>query len=275
MSGFAPYGLVAGAMMAVMAGAWALTLKPGRSGWIDVIWSFATGAAAASGALLAPAIGPQAGGRQALVAGLALAWGMRLGLHIAGRTTPGHDDPRYAELRREWGRNFALRSFWFLQIQAAAAILLAAVVAVAAHNPAAGLGVMDGLGAGLIGAGILGEALADWQLRRFARAHAGQNRVCDTGLWGVSRHPNYFCEWLVWVGFAVFAIDPARAYPMGWLALAGPLFMYVLLVHVSGIPPLEAHMLRSRGAAFRAYQGRVSAFWPWPNRRPGGRDGAA
>ena len=43
--------------------------------------------------------------------------------------------------------------------------------------------------------------------------------------------------------------------------------MYWLLVHVSGIPPLEAHMLRSRKDAFRDYQGRVSAFWP-PSTRP-------
>jgi steroid 5-alpha reductase family enzyme len=37
-----------------------------------------------------------------------------------------------------------------------------------------------------------------------------------------------------------------------------------VLVHASGIPPLEAHMLRSRGDAFRAYQARTSAFFPWP-----------
>ena len=40
--------------------------------------------------------------------------------------------------------------------------------------------------------------------------------------------------------------------------------MYWLLVHVSGIPPLEAHMLRSRPEAFAAYQKRVRAFWPIP-----------
>jgi steroid 5-alpha reductase family enzyme len=39
-------------------------------------------------------------------------------------------------------------------------------------------------------------------------------------------------------------------------------FMYWLLVHVSCIPPLEAHMLRSRGEQFRRYQARVNAFWP-------------
>ena len=48
------------------------------------------------------------------------------------------------------------------------------------------------------------------------------------------------------------------------LALTGPAMIYWLLVHVSGIPPLEAHMLKSRGAAFADYQKRVSAFFPGP-----------
>jgi steroid 5-alpha reductase family enzyme len=40
--------------------------------------------------------------------------------------------------------------------------------------------------------------------------------------------------------------------------------MYLVLVHGSGIPPTEAHMLRSRGDAFRDYQRRVSKFLPLP-----------
>jgi steroid 5-alpha reductase family enzyme len=50
----------------------------------------------------------------------------------------------------------------------------------------------------------------------------------------------------------------------GWVSLAAPLLMYWLLVHASGIPPLEASMLRSRGALYAAYQARVSAFFPFP-----------
>ena len=40
--------------------------------------------------------------------------------------------------------------------------------------------------------------------------------------------------------------------------------MYWLLVHVSGIPLLEKQMLASRGDLFRAYQARVSPFFPLP-----------
>ena len=51
-------------------------------------------------------------------------------------------------------------------------------------------------------------------------------------------------------------------------ALTGPVMMYALLVHGSGIPPLEDHMLRTRPVRFRAYQSRVNAFWPWPSTTP-------
>jgi hypothetical protein len=59
-----------------------------------------------------------------------------------------------------------------------------------------------------------------------------------------------------WVAYALIAIGPDGSWWPGWLALGRPVFMYGLLVHVSGIPPLEAHMLRSRGEAYRASEAR-------------------
>ena len=114
----------------------------------------------------------------------------------------------------------------------------------------------------------LGERAADRQLARFGGDPRNKSKICDAGLWVYSRHPNYFFEWLVWVSFAMIAIAPAGHYPWGWFGLAGPVLMYALLVHVSGIPPLEAHMLRSRGDAFRLYQARVNAFWPGQPKAP-------
>jgi steroid 5-alpha reductase family enzyme len=107
---------------------------------------------------------------------------------------------------------------------------------------------------------VLGEGAADAQLGRFRANPANHGKVCDAGLWAWSRHPNYFFEWLHWLAYPLFALGA----DYGWLALLGPGFMYWLLVHVSGIPPLEAQMLRSRGDAYRAYQRRVSAFIPLP-----------
>ena len=88
--------------------------------------------------------------------------------------------------------------------------------------------------------------------------------MCEAGLWSWSRHPNYFFEWLGWLAYAVMAVDLSGAYPLGWLALSGPAFIYYLLRHVSGVPLLEASMAASRGDAYRDYQARVSPFFPRP-----------
>ena len=104
------------------------------------------------------------------------------------------------------------------------------------------------LGALILLLGIARRALADAQLQALPRRSSQQGQVCDAGLWGWSRHPNYFFEWLGWLAYPVIAIAPAASW--GWLALLAPVFMYWLLVHVSGIPPLEEQMLRSRGERF-------------------------
>jgi steroid 5-alpha reductase family enzyme len=254
------------ALSLIMSGAWWIAVHAGRSGWIDAIWSFAIGTAGVVAALMPLDEDASVTARQLIVAGLAGLWSARLGLHIAVRTASGGDDPRYAKLREEWGAEFRGRLFSFLQIQAAAAFFLVLSVLVAARNPALGLRFSDWLGIALLVAAILGEGIADRQLARFRADPANRGRVCDAGLWGMSRHPNYFFQWLGWLAYAVIAIDPTGDYGWGWLALFGPAFMYWLLVHVSGVPPLEAHMLRSRGDAFRAYQARVNAFWPGPPR---------
>ena len=187
--------LIAAILLSVaMAAAWVVARNPGFSGWTDVVWTFATGGA---GVLVALApYRPALVARQGLVGALAAIWAFRLGLHIAARTRKHGEDPRYAALREEWGPRFPLRLFLFLQIQAGAALLLVIGILFAARNPAPELGWGDALGAVILVVAILGEGIADRQLARFRADPANQGRVCDQGLWGVSRHPNYFFEWL-------------------------------------------------------------------------------
>jgi steroid 5-alpha reductase family enzyme len=154
--------------------------------------------------------------------------------------------------------------FWFLQSQAAVGIVLAISAALAAQNPNPALRVQDIVGLLVLAAAVVGEAVADAQLRRFKATTQDQNSVCDIGLWRWSRHPNYFFEWLAWVAYPVIAIDFSGYNPFGWLAVLAPACMYWVLVHVSGIPPLESHMLRTRGERFRAYQLRTRPFLPFP-----------
>jgi steroid 5-alpha reductase family enzyme len=258
--------LVVGACT-IMAVAWAIAERTGRSGWGDAIWSLGVGILGVAAALAPldvapPDVAPEASSRRCLVALVAAVWSLRLAVHIARRTLAGGEDPRYAELRRQWGEDSRRRLFWFFQIQALVAAVLASCVGLAARNPAPGLRLQDWLGLAVVVLAIAGESLADRQLRQFHTQSCDRRAVCDVGLWSLSRHPNYFFEWLAWCAYPLVAIDLQGHYAWGWLALLAPALMYGLLVHVSGIPPLEAHMLRSRGAAYRAYQARVNAFWP-------------
>lgn len=227
-----------------------------RSGFIDGIWALATGVAAlALILLLAVPI------ERPLVLSLPIAvWAVRLSRHLVGRTLgSGTDDPRYAALRREWGAAAPRRLFFFLQMQAIAGWLLA-LAAGAAASRVGPLDWQDAVGCAIVVVTLMGEWHSDRTLTAFRRDRPGE--VCDRGPWGWSRHPNYFFEWLFWVGIAVIGVSG-----LDWrtgLALIAPISIYWLLVHVSGIPPLERHMLESRGEAFRAYQRRVSPFFPRP-----------
>ena len=264
------------ALALIMAAGWAAWRATRNSGWIDVTWTFAVGIVGAISAILP--LGPASDGlNHLIVAAMIAAWALRLGIYIASRTAGITDDPRYAKIVEDWGDQAERNMFWFLQVQAFFGVFFVLAVALAAANPAPLLSAGPLLGIILFLVGIAGSATADRQIARFKEAKAtGQTdkRVCDVGLWAYSRHPNYFFEVVIWSAFAVFALDVSGAWNWGLIALLAPLCMYWLLRYVSGVPPLEEHMVARYGDDYRAYQKRVSVFVPWPPTSQSSRIGA-
>lgn len=251
----------------VMAAAWLWQRRVRDIGWVDVFWTFGT---AVAGIALAFAwAGPDGSAlRRAIVCALVAVWALRLGLFVAVRVARSdREDGRYRALREEWGASLQPRLFGFLQVQALVSALLAAAIALAANRPDARIGWQDLAGVAVALAAIAGEAVADRQLQSFAAEAANRGKVCDRGLWAWSRHPNYLFEWLGWFAYPVMAIDLSGRYAAGYASLLAPAVMFLVLRFGTGVPPLEAHMLRSRGDAFRAYQARVSPFLPRPPRQ--------
>jgi len=261
---FVPALAVLAAMTGVMLAAWAYGLSQKNGGWTDVFWTFGSGALLALAALAPTAAGDMPGARRWLVAALAVVWSIRLGSYIGPRVAAHPEDPRYAAFRKAWGPAYARNMLFVTLPQAPATALLSLSVLYAARAPGP-LGWRDALGVAIFIAAIAGEGLADGQMKRFKADPTNKGNVCDVGLWGWSRHPNYFFEWLLWVAYPAIGLDPSH--PLTWLSLSAPVVMFVLLTRVSGIPPLEDSQLKSKGEAYAAYQHRVSAFFPLPPHR--------
>ncbi len=247
----------------VLAGAMTLAfgvrLRTGRSGWIDTIWSAAVGVAGLVAVAAAEGGDP---GRRVVAGVLVAAWSLRLAGHIAGRTREGGDDPRYAALVEGWGASWRRSLFLFLQAQAAAGWVLVVAIFLAARDPAPMSWVADGLAVAIGLGGLAIEAVADRQLRQWRAAVDRRGpAICDVGLWGRSRHPNYLGEAIFWWAWPVLAFDPAQPW-WGLFATLAPVLMAHLLVNVSGVPPLEAHMRRTRGAAWDEHCRRVPRLLP-------------
>ena len=252
--------LVVAAMSGLMALAYLGQRALGNAGWTDAFWGLSVGVSGTLGALVPLSGEAVLSLRRCVIAAMIAAWSLRLFSHIAARSSGGHEDPRYAKIRAQKGEGFDRYMFGFLQIQGVAGAVFAIAAALAAHAPLTGLDAMDGVGLFVIGLAVIGEAVADAQLRAFKASPGPRGRVCDVGLWAWSRHPNYVFEWLVWVGFCLMSLH--MAYPIGLVAIAAPAFSYYLLRHVSGVPLLEDAMLASRGEAYRTYQARVGVFFP-------------
>src|SRR5207253_1508482 len=99
------------------------------------------------------------------------------------------------------------------------------------------------------------------QLRVFLADTTNKGKVMDQGLWKYSRHPNYFGELLQWWAIALIALQVHG----GWFGLLGPLTLTVLIVFVSGIPPIENR--KKSDPAYAAYMHRTSPLILWPPKR--------
>jgi steroid 5-alpha reductase family enzyme len=121
----------------------------------------------------------------------------------------------------------------------------------------ADLAVLSVLGTALWFAGFTIESLADRQLRKFLANPDNKGKVMDQGLWRYSRHPNYFGELTQWWAIGLIALQVHN----GWIGLLGPLTLTVLIVFISGIPPIERR--KKSDPEYAAYMRRTSPLVLW------------
>lgn len=198
--------------------------------------------------------------RSQLLAALIAIWALRLGSFLFLRIRDAGSDRRFDRIKPFFFRfmmTWTLQGLWVLMTAAAA---LAAMTST--HTPAIGPIGMLGFGVWLAGFAI--EVTADKQKREFRRDPQNSERFIQQGLWAWSRHPNYFGEILLWCGIALIAFPALQ----GWqyATLISPLFVYLLLTKISGVPMLDSHALKKWGDEpdYQAYRKATPVLFPRP-----------
>lgn len=187
-------------------------------------------------------------------------WGGRLGWHLYRRYLKSSEDPRYAKMRTAWGGDPSDKLFLMMFLfQAILVVLISTPIITVAAFANSEWSYLEPAAMIVWFIGVAGESFADRQLSDFKADPANQGKVCDCGLWKYSRHPNYFFEFIIWIGFFLFAYSSTG----GFIAVISPIIIYGLLVKGSGIPLAEEQSLQTHGDAYKEYQLRTSPFFPW------------
>ncbi len=207
-------------------------------------------------------LGPPLDARSFLLAGLVAIWAVRLGTFLFARVRQDGSDGRFDEIKPDFLRflmTWTLQGLWVF-------LTLSCALAAITSGDRAPLGLVGGLGALVFVAGFQIEVVADRQKRRFRHDKENPHPFITTGLWAWSRHPNYFGEILLWCGIALIALPALSGGQL--VTLISPVFVYMLLTRVSGVPMLESRAKKRWGddPAYQAYKSRTPVLVPRPPR---------
>ena len=160
-------------------------------------------------------------------------WAIRLGSFLFMRIHKAGEDIRFREIKTNFTRFFMT---WTLQGMWVSMCLLCVLTALSSYS---GIIMNNVFYIGLL-IFILGftiEVVADHQKTVFRKDLNNKDKFISTGLWAYSRHPNYFGEILLWLGIAVMSFSSLEGFQ--YFTLISPIFVYILLVYISGIRMLE------------------------------------
>lgn len=249
------------AVLVLMVLVWACSIKIKDASIVDIIW----GLGFVMIAWVSKAIAEGDLTRQWVLVALTSLWGLRLGGYLYKRNHGNGEDFRYRAMRKHYGPKFPVISLvTVFGLQGVLMWVVSMPLQLGMMRPTPkGIGLLGvaGIVLWIIGFGF--EAIGDAQLTKFKADPASKGQVMNKGLWGWTRHPNYFGDFCMWWGlFLIAAVG-------GGFALAsviGPLVMSGLLMRVSGVPMLEKTIGRRR-PGYAEYVASTSAFFPRPPKR--------
>jgi steroid 5-alpha reductase family enzyme len=203
------------------------------------------------------------GPRDWLIVILVTIWGLRLSGYVLWRNASKGEDFRYAAWRQEHPDQWWWRSFFQVFVLQGFIMWVVAAPLTAVQLPHAkdALSILDFIGLIVWCVGFFFEVVGDAQLSHFKANPANQGKVLKTGVWRLTRHPNYFGDAAQWWGFFLIAAASGA-----WWTVFSPILMTYLLIRVSGMALLERTLKQKPG--YQAYINETSGFIPWlPKKR--------
>ena len=178
-------------------------------------------------------LNPQLDIRDKIICAMIVIWALRLGSFLFGRIKKDGKDKRFTVMKTKFTwflMTWTLGGLWVL-------VTMAAGLAAITSNTTVPLGGLAYLGILLWVAGMLIEVTADTQKSNFRKIPENRDRFITSGIWAWSRHPNYFGEITLWLGLSLVAVPVLSGWQLA--TMISPIFVYLLLTRVSGIPMLE------------------------------------
>jgi len=180
--------------------------------------------------------------RDLIICSMIVIWAVRLGSFLFWRIKKDGQDIRFIVMKTQflWFLlTWTLGGLWVL-------VTMAAGLSAITSNVTQELGVLSYIGISLWLFGFAVEVIADAQKRRFKALPENEGRFIKSGLWAWSQHPNYFGEITLWFGLALVALPVLSGWQL--CTLISPIFVYILLTKISGIPLLDRLALKRWGA---------------------------
>ncbi len=212
---------------------------------------------------VALALSDELDARAIIVAAMVAIWSARLGAFLFRRVRRDGKDGRFDEIKTNPLRFFMTWTIQGLWVLLTAACAMAVITAVE-RQPIGSVGIL-GIAIWVIGFAI--EVVADRQKSAFKQNPANDGRFITSGLWAWSRHPNYFGEIMLWTGIAIIALPILSGWR--WAMLVSPLFVFILITRVSGVPMLETRASERWGDedAYKEYVSSTPVLVPRPPRK--------
>ena len=200
---------------------------------------------------------PNIDANQILVFFLLLFWSLRLGPFLFIRRLGANNDERLEEFFKS---PLSLYFLWSMNSLWVFFTSLSMIIIFSSPNENE-FGLIQWLGLIVWVTGYVIEVISDSQKTKFNKFNKG--KFINIGLWKYIRHPNYLGEIIIWVGIFIISLNYIHSLT-SFLSILSPIFVFLLLRFITGVPQLEARGKEKWGHLdeYNSYKEKTGLLFP-------------